>query len=283
MKLEKVSAKDGTSIPLTWFDAAAPRCVVVFLPALGMQAKWYKRLGADLAARGCAVCVMEQRGHGASTVLVGRGTNFGVAEFVDQDIPAILDSVERRFPDSPIVLAGHSLGGHLSTIYAGIRPQRISGVAHVACGFPYHRDFASSRARLIRLLCYLIPMASVFPGYFPGKTIGFGGKESIHLMRNWRGWAMSGRFGFDGREDVERAVAGFTGAVLSISLDEDEYSCLEAETRALSPFTHAAVTRVTLGSAEQGEFLGHFDWARDPGGVVDCLAQWIDREVIQSA
>jgi len=279
MKSETVKAKDGTAIPLTWFDAENPRCVFVFLPALGIQAKWYKRLGIELAGKGCSVCLVEQRGHGASNVPIRRGTRFGIAEFVDQDIPVILDAVELRNPEAPVVLAGHSLGGHLATIYAGIKPKRISGVAHIACGFPYHRDFPASRARLIKLLCFLIPIAGVVPGYFPGKLIGFGGKESIRLMRDWRAWALTGRFNFDGREGIEQAVSRFTGPVISIELDKDDFSSPAAGARALSPFTRANVTRVTLGAAEQGDFLGHFVWARQPAGVVTCLSQWVAQEV----
>lgn len=279
MKSEATVASDGTVVPLTWFDAGKPSCVMVFLPALGIQSKLYSKMGTELASRGCSVCLMEQRGHGASAVPIRRGTDFGIAEFVEKDIPAILDAVEARLPGTPVILGGHSLGGHLSTLYSGIRPQRISGLFHVACGFPYYRDFPASRALQIRLLCAMIPVFGVFPGYFPGKFIGFGGRESIRLMRDWRGWALTGSFDFGGRKDVEKAVAEFTGPVLALSLGHDDFSSVAAEERALSPLARAQVTQITLDEAQQGDYLGHFAWTREPAGVVNCLADWVERKV----
>jgi len=276
---ETVTADDGTVIPLTWFHAAAPCAVFVFLPALGIQSKLYCRLAGALAERGITTCLMEQRGHGASDIRIGRGTRFGVADFVDKDIPAILDEVESRVPGLPVILGGHSLGGHLSTIYAGMRPERLSGIAHIACGFPYHRDFPGSRGRLIKTLCLVIPLAGAITGFFPGKQIGFAGRESITLMQDWRGWAMTGRFDYGGRTGVAQTVSRFAGPVLSVSFEKDEFSSPEAVDRALSPFSRADVTRVVLGEAEQGDCLGHFGWAREPAGVVSCLADWIEQNV----
>ena len=97
---------------------------------------------------------------------------------------------------------------------------------------------------------------------------------------SWRGWATTGRFDFGRREGVGEAVSMFTGPVLSVSMDKDDFSSPAAETRALSPFTRAAVTQVTLGEAEQGAFLGHFAWAREPVGVVNSLADWAENKVL---
>lgn len=279
MEAATTTAADGTVIPLTWFHARPPRCILVFLPALGIQSKMYIRLGAGMAQRGCSTVLVEQRGHGTSTVRIKRGTRFGVSEFVDQDIPAILDAVEARMPELPVILGGHSLGGHLSTLFAGIQPERIRGVVHIACGFPYHRDFPGSRGRLIRMLCSVIPVAGIITGFFPGKQIGFAGRESIKLMQDWRGWAMTGRFDYDRRSGVAQAVSRFTGPVLSVSLERDDFNSPEAVDRALSPFTRAAITRVQLGEEEQGDHLGHFAWSREPAGVASCLADWIAQNV----
>lgn len=103
------------------------------------------------------------------------------------------------------------------------------------------------------------------------------------MMRDWREWALTGRFDFNGRKGVAEAVSQFTGPVISISLDKDDFSSPRAEVRALSPFTRATVGQVTLGAAEQGDYLGHFVWARQPAGVVNSLAQWVDGEIIQPA
>jgi len=279
MKPDEVIAGDGTRVPLSWFDAGTPERVLVFMPALGIQAKMYHRMCQALADQGCTVCLMEQRGHGDSEVTINRDTRFGVADFVDHDIPAILDRVENRLAGLPVILGGHSLGGHLATIYAGIQPPRIAAVLHITCGFPYYRDFPAIQAFFIRMLCLAVSVSDSILGYFPGHKIGFGGRESIQLMQDWRGWATTGRFDFDGRRNVIDSVAEFTGHVLSISVAKDDFSCAAAVERSLAPFSQATVRKVTLGTDTQGEYLGHFRWARGPSGIVRCITSWLEQNV----
>jgi len=269
-------ASDGVRIPLTWFPASQPRWVCLFLPALGIQAKLYNTLAAALAANGCSVCLLEQRGHGESPLRASRSVQFGIADYLEKDIPAALAWVRSQAPGLPVLLGGHSLGGHLSTMYCGREGAEIVAVFHVACGFPYHGDFPPRSSRLIRLLCLLIPWFRIVPGYFPGQLVGFAGRESLKLMFDWRDWARTGSFDFGGRKRVVEAAEWFTGPVMSIAIENDDFSSEPARARALVPFRSARVNRLTLGRAEQGEYLGHFSWARQPDGVVRALKAWME-------
>lgn len=104
-------------------------------------------------------------------------------------------------------------------------------------------------------------------------------REPLQLMRDWRHWAVRCRLDFGDEGTLQDAVARYRGPVLSVSLEADEYSCPAAVDRALAPFTAARVARVTLGPEAQGEFLGHFRWARRPSGVARVLGDWIDGTV----
>lgn len=271
-----VTAADGVTVPLNLFETAAPRAAVLVMPALGIQAKLYAPLAAALASAGCFVAVLEQRGHGRSPLRARRGSTFGMADFLDRDIPAALDELERRAPGAPLIVGGHSLGGHLATLYAGQAPERVDGVFHVATGAPWPGDFPWPQSLLIRVLCVLVSVCRLYPGYFPGDRLGFAGRESLSLMRNWRRWALTGRLDFepDGRRAAK--VAEWTGPVVSIALERDTYATTAAIDRALAPFTAARITRHTLGPASQGDYLGHFRWARRPDGVAAVLIGWIE-------
>ena len=276
----EIRSSDGTGIPLTWFEADTTRCALLLLPALGIQSKLYNRLGEQLAGEGCSVCLMEQRGHGRSNLRPARGTRYCLADILEQDIPAALDWMQERTVDAPLLLGGHSLGGHLSTVYSGREPGRLAGVVHLACAFPYYRDYQRSQARMIRLMCSLLPLFSVIPGYYPGQVLGFGGRESIQLMKQWSEWALTGDFDFGGRRGLAQAVDAYRGPVISVAFAKDEFSNEATVQRALSPFTSARITRVQLGEDEQGAHLGHSSWARQPDGVARAVMDWLDTEAI---
>jgi predicted alpha/beta hydrolase len=156
----------------------------------------------------------------------------------------------------------------------------LAGLIHVACGTPWHGDFPPRQSRLIRLLCRAIPLFRIFPGYFPGELMGFAGRESLQLMRDWRDWALTGTLDYGGRTGVAQAAGRFEGPVISIAIENDDFNSVAARDRALSPLRNARITRLTLGAAQQGEYLGHFKWARQPDGVVRALADWMQRELV---
>ncbi|MDZ7781187.1 MAG: alpha/beta fold hydrolase [Gemmatimonadota bacterium] len=80
----------------------------VFLIAHGWGASYgtILRLGEPLAEAGYEVVLFDVRGHGRNEQL----PYVTVRDFRD-DVAAALRHMRQRFPDRPIVLVGHSLGG----------------------------------------------------------------------------------------------------------------------------------------------------------------------------
>jgi predicted alpha/beta hydrolase len=279
MERLEIKAPDGVGIPLTWYPAETPGQVLLMLPALGVESRLYDRLAARLAELGCSVCLAEQRGQGRSALRPSRQVTISCWDCLDLDIPSCLDWLEEKAPGLPLLLGGHSLGGHLSTLYSGIEPERISGVVHIACTFPFYRDYPPVKSWQIRLLCLFVLLFRVFPGYFPGAIIGFAGRESSLMMMQWRHWALSGNYDFDPQRPLSQAVKAYKGPVISIALEDDNYTSDAGIQRALSLFSAEQVSQVKLGPDEQGEFLGHFRWAKQPDGVANALADWMNRTV----
>jgi len=292
MKDFEIPSGDGVSQPLSWFAAEQSRWSLLFLPALGIQCRMYKAMAAALSAAGCSVLLMEQRGHGRSPLRASRSVNWGFDQYLQYDIPAALDWMSAQ-PESvgrPVIMGGHSLGGHLSSIFSGQHPERLQGVLHVACGSPHAADFGPPKTYLIKTLCRIITLLSLVPGYFPGTRLGFAGRESLQLMRDWRYWATIGTLDYGPHQGLQAAIANFRGALLAVSMAGDEFSSLKAEQRAIVPFTSARRSEVRLGSDAPGdasgnvsanvpvERLGHFNWARRPDAVVLTVLQWLNRE-----
>ncbi len=268
-------SQDGTRIPLQPFHGKGEaRAALLLLPALGVQARFYRRLAEGLADAGITTYLFEQRGHGESPVRAGRGERFGYKSFLENDIPAAIARVKKEVGGLPLYLGGHSLGGHMSSIIAGRRGD-IAGVLHLACGFPYHKLYGKASERKIKILCRLLPIVTLACGYFPGNRFGFGGREYRQLMMDWREWALGGSYDIKAIPSAEADIAAFKGPVLSLAFERDTFASAEAVQYSVSRFKNAKITTRTLGEAEQGRYLGHFDWAKAPSGAAREIVNWI--------
>ena len=97
-------------------------------------------------------------------------------------------------------------------------------------------------------------------------------------MMDWRLWAKNGRYENALFPGSETAMATYRKRVISIGFEHDKLAPDAAVSRSLGMFKAAPVTRVKLGAAEQGDYLGHINWGRKPDGVVLALGDWIEAE-----
>ena len=128
MHSDLINTSSGYAVPVRWFPAEQPRASIVFMPALGVAARFYLLLAENLHDAGFNVLLMELRGHGDSSLRASRQVDFGFREALDEDLPAAMDWVLGKAPGTPLYLMGHSLGGHYAAITAGRLPDRVDGV-----------------------------------------------------------------------------------------------------------------------------------------------------------
>lgn len=276
---KSLETADGSHVPIWRFSPLGAKAHAVFLmlPALGVRARIYRRLAEGLAGKGIETVLLEQRGHGESPYRAHRGMDFGYKDYLHQDIAAAVAWLRAEMPEVPLYIGGHSLGGHLSSIAAARLGDKIAGVVHLACGFPYHGLFPRQSAQRIKKLCLLLPLLTVLFGYYPGKLLGFGEREFRRLMLDWRDWARGGSYDIPATPSAEAQIAAYRGRVLSIAFDRDSYASDAAISYSHGRFHQAIVTVKKLTEIEQGDHLGHFDWAKKPTGVVECVAAWMTK------
>jgi pimeloyl-ACP methyl ester carboxylesterase len=85
----------------------------------------FRDVGASLAARGFRAVAFDFRGHG-ETEWIGRGGYYHFPDYA-MDLEALVEHLGlERFH-----LVGHSMGGTVASMYAGIRPSRIKSLVLV--------------------------------------------------------------------------------------------------------------------------------------------------------
>lgn len=241
-------------------DEAAP--VVLVVPAMGMKARYYLGLIQALAAAGVHGAVSEQRGHEAhGGRRAGWGYDYGYAELVE-DLRAAVAVVRGALPGAPVHLLGHSLGGQIAIAYAGTGGE-LDGLILMASSTPYWKHW---RSPAIRAAGYLFPMVSRIVGHYPGERLGFAGRESRGLMRDWGVLARTGRLVLG-----EEGLADVAVPVLAVSVEGDALGVPEAVDALVAKLPASTATREHL--AHDG--IDHFRWAKRPEVVVPLIARWV--------
>ncbi len=268
-----VVSADGAEVTASLFFPEAPRAAVVCLPALGVPAAYYEPLAAALADRGVAAVTVDLRGNGRSSVRPRRGVDFGYAVLV-QDAAGAVRAVRRRFGLRTFLL-GHSLGGHVGAMLAGTAPDLLDGLLLVACGTPYWRRFPTRTGVQILGLAHLARLTAALLGYFPGRRIGFGGREAAQLITEWSRLARRGQFDVAGL-DAERACRGVRVRTLAVSIAGDDMAPGSAVDHLAGKLAGAPVRREHVEAAADGRPLDHFRWARSPQAVLDVVVPWLE-------
>lgn len=262
---------EGTQFTLTLLSAGPQAPVVLVVPAMGVQAGYYGKFAEALRSAGHSVAVTELRGHEESG---GRRPSwrydFGYADLLT-DLEQAVDAVAERLPSAPVFLLGHSLGGHLGSVYAGYYPRALAGLMLVATGSVWWRLW---HRRMFGLAVFIDGISRVL-GYFPGHRLGFAGREARRQMADWCRFNRTGRLQFGSpRIDHDPVIATATVPVLAASIEGDSFAPPKALTGLLAKFKNAPITRMHLGTdAEKPP--GHLRWARQPEVVLPELTKWI--------
>ena len=275
-----VKASDGYEVPLEFFSAEQPGAKLLILPALGVQARLYRRLGAVLAESGISTVAMEQRGHGRSSLRPSRSCDYGFREWLEVDIPAALGWLNRQPGRVPVFLAGHSLGGHLSLMYRALNPDSLAGLVLLTTSTPWYECFHGRERLLLQFLIKGMPGLTALLGYYPGDKIGFGGRESRRLMSDWLVMARFNRYEARGIDvDIESAVQAGACPLLSIYCDRDKLAPLhgiEAVTRRLPEYE---IHWFEITSDALGARADHISWSRQPTIAAETIGRWITAQL----
>lgn len=278
--LVPVAAADGHTFTTRWQrPAAEARATFVIGPALGVGARYYDPLARAFADAGVNAVVTELRGQDTSSLRASRTSDWGYEEAVRYDWPALLASVRAEAGTAPIVLLGHSMGGHLSALHlgrvAGNEPHvagdpQIAGLVIVASGSTHFRGWPFPQNLGLLFATQLVALVSKTLGYYPGARFGFGGLQARQEMLDWARTSRNGRYELKGAEvDDEAALARVTTPTWAFTFAGDRYAPPGSTAILVGKLRSARVSMVHLGPADlPRECLHHFAWVRNPVPVV---------------
>jgi len=120
-----IQTSDG--LTLSGFSLVPPtksKAVIALIHGMGEHSMRYFHIAEFFACQGVATMALDLRGHGNSGGKRGHTPNY---ESLMEDIDLFLEKVKTEFPEIPIILYGHSMGGNLTLNYLIRRQPKISG------------------------------------------------------------------------------------------------------------------------------------------------------------
>ena len=113
-----VKTKDGADVKTKIFDTVGEaKGVVLISHGFGEYIDMYDPLISDLTSAGFVGVIFDQRGHGKDSKESKRqGVIPGYEYFMD-DIEAVRAKIGELYPQMPVVLYGHSMGGNIVANY----------------------------------------------------------------------------------------------------------------------------------------------------------------------
>ncbi len=147
--------KDGLqTFSQGWAPQGKPKAVICLVHGHGEHIGRYAHVGAALAKAGYALLGFDLRGHGKSAGPRGHAPSY---EALMDDIAAFLEQASGRYPKTPRLLYGHSLGGNLVINYALRRKPGLAGVIATGPWLKLAFQPPASKVSLGRMMNNILP------------------------------------------------------------------------------------------------------------------------------
>jgi len=277
------TTNDEVASKLTIFKASTTSSsapLIIFFPAMGVTASYYEGFAGRLAGEGLHVITADFRGHGHSSVRPSRSLDFGYHELLAYEYPKVIEIAREHFPATPIYLMGHSLGGQLSGLFLAAHPEVASGLILMASCSVYYKGWQEKGPWKVLLMSQFSRAISAIVGYYPGKQIGFAGREARSVMQDWAHNARTGRYVVkNSLHDYERLMPQLKLPILSVTLQSDWLAPRLAADNLCHKFESAEVDRFEISAKQAGlSKVSHFSWVKQPDYFARFFGDWVKKK-----
>lgn len=238
------------------FAVTDPGLAIILNAATAVPAGYYAAFARWLAEeRHAAVLIWDYRDFGASGQ--PRRSRATMTDWGVHDAAAARGWLAAQFPDLPLWVIGHSLGGLALPFQPGLAG--ISRVITVASGPVHLRDHPwPLRAGIATLWHGYGPLLTAGLGYFPGRQLILGADVPGPAFRQWRRWCTRDGSCLSDPAMPPLASQALSAPVTLIGIADDGMVPAKAVWRLGEWMGQAPVSRRLLTPSEHGlQKIGH--------------------------
>jgi predicted alpha/beta hydrolase len=241
-------------------------------------------LAQAYAAQGWRTIAFDFRGHGESALARG-APEWAYDDLVRLDLPAVFDCARARSDGRPVLVVGHSLGGHVALAAQGAGKIDADGIIAIGANV-WLRELETSRVRWAAKLALARMMTESVAriGRLPARRLRVGSDDAsgafvsdlLRFMREDR-WGSA-----DGADDYLTMLAHVVVPVCAVSSHGDHVTCHPASADAFARRCTGPVELIRIARSDDGRRPpGHMemvtsDRARSP--LLGALG-WVESQL----
>lgn len=256
----KIRCKDNYTITGTLFEPKT-KCVgaIMIAPATGIKRSFYIPFAEFLADNGYGVISYDNRGIGDSLEGKIESSKVSLQEWGQLDMPAVLETLQQKFPNQKYHIIGHSAGGQLIGLM--YNAMDLTSAFNIA--------FSSGRLRNMELkfkpqayffMNMFIPLSNLFFGHTKSQWVGMGEPLPKKVAQQWSQWCNGKGYVRTvlGTSIKEHTYDIFDKPMLCINAIDDSIAITENVKDMLAVFTKAKGKIITLNPKEEElKEIGH--------------------------
>lgn len=173
-----VRTRDGLDLATRHWPLAGARpapCVAVIVHGLGEHSGRYEHVAAYLNQQGWAAVSYDHRGHGRSP---GKRGALHASDDLLHDLAAVIDATRIAYPDRPLLLVGHSLGGAIAARFVSALARPAEGPDSAPWSRPVTALVLSSPALAIPISAVQKALLATVGQLTPDVAVGNGLKPA---------------------------------------------------------------------------------------------------------
>jgi predicted alpha/beta hydrolase len=259
------AAEDGRTLRGRLIAPAAPIAVMVINPATGYRQDFYTAFAEASARQGWAVLVWDYRGQGASREAAFADEDARMLDWGLRDMPAAARFACEAYPDLPLDIVGHSIGGHFVPLIDGDLPLRRVALLSSSSGY---WGLHSAPVKHLGWLFWRIvgPLHLALKGHVPRGRLWRGEPLPAGVWKDWRDWGVTPDYFRDtlAETGLLSRYAAFNTPVCAWVADDDPIATPAATRWLLAQFESAPTEMKIVRHADLGRGrIGHDGFFRE--------------------
>jgi acylglycerol lipase len=156
---DTLTTTDGQKLHINQWAIDAPKAVVIIAHGLAEHSGRYAYVAAQLNKAGYSVVAPDHRAHGKSDG-EPRACVKDFTVFVD-DLNLLWDKSAAEYPDTPMFLVGHSMGGLIATMFALRYQDKMRGLVTSGAGLMAGEGVPKIALLLGKIIAKIAPMLGI--------------------------------------------------------------------------------------------------------------------------